>query len=345
MIRVSSAHMRVAARTDAGRSGKNNEDNFAVSAYRLSDSDPTPSVLAVVADGIGGHRAGEVASALAVEHISQVVAESDGRDPIGTLTQAVVLSNHHIVSQAHQDNARLGMGSTCVCAGIIVDRLYTVSVGDSRLYWIRRGQIRQLTTDHTWVHDAVVHGIIRPEEARTHPNAHVIRRYLGSDPPPEADFRLRLADSESDEQALHNQGLQLLPGDVLLLCTDGLTDLVDDDEILSAVQHYREPEAIVEFLVALANERGGHDNITVVVLQMTGEMPTIPLPRMQLMWQAQQLQLENKPRWLWLLLGVLAALGMIALGLLLLWTLNTIFPPPVLTPTPPLPPPPPTPLP
>ncbi len=327
MIRVHVAHMVVAARTDPGRSGKKNEDNFAVSAYHLSADNPTPSLLAVVADGIGGHRAGEVASAIAVEVISQTVAESDGRDPLGVLTQAVAMANYHIVLQGQQNNAHLGMGSTCVCAWVIGDRLYTVSVGDSRLYWIRHGKIQQLTTDHTWVHDAIVHGIIRPEDARTHPNAHVIRRYLGSQPPPEADFRLRVYAEESDEDALNNQGLQLLPGDVLVLCTDGLTDLVEADEILATIQHYRNLETAAEALVALANERGGHDNITVVLLQMTGEMPTLPLPKMHMAWQAQQVHLEKQPRHKRLLLAGAALLLLAISWFLFLWLLGQVLPP------------------
>jgi protein phosphatase len=272
-------------------SGKNNEDNYAVTAHQLNQEDPTPSLLAVLADGVGGHLAGEVAAEIATETISEVVLESDAADPPDILKQAIIQANQKVANQSTSQDDRLGMGSTCACVWVIDNRIYTASVGDSRIYFIRDGQIQQITTDHTWVQEAIDHGIIKPEQARNHPRAHVIRRYLGTKKTIEPDFRLRLNSEETDEEALAHQGMTLLPGDQLLLCSDGLTDLVEDHEILDALQN-RKREAAVQFLVDLANERGGHDNITIITLQMphnkvAEKIKGLPpsKPKFRLSWQ------------------------------------------------------------
>lgn len=267
MITAKRAHMHVAAITHPGMRGKNNEDRYGVSAYTLESGNRVPSVLAVVADGIGGHRAGEVAAQVAVDMISQVVAASDGSQPEATLREAVIQASEAIRSQAASDPAKKGMGATCVCAWVIGDRLYTASAGDSRLYLLRNQAIRRLSIDHTWIQEALEAGAINPEQAKVHPNAHVIRRYLGSPQQVVPDLRLRLSPAESDREAEANQGLRLLPGDVLLLCSDGLHDLVEDGEILEMMSEGSLEEGM-EALVNLANERGGHDNITIVSMQM-----------------------------------------------------------------------------
>jgi len=267
MIPSEQSHIYVAATTHPGMSGKNNEDNYAVSAHHLSQSDSTPSVLAVLADGVGGHQAGEVAAEIATETISQIVLDSDGSDPIATLEYAFIQANQKVAHHSNSDGERQGMGSTCSCVWIIDDRLHTASVGDSRIYFIRNGTIRQITTDHTWVQEAIEHSIITPEQARNHPRAHVIRRYLGSSKPVEPDFRLRLQPDETDEMAVGNQGFKLLPEDQLLLCSDGLTDLVDDGEILEKMKT-KKLERAIQALVDTANARGGHDNITIIALQI-----------------------------------------------------------------------------
>ena len=269
MIPADRPHLRIAAVSDPGLSGKNNEDRYSVSAFRLSDpsisGDPagTPSVLAVVADGIGGHRAGEVAAEIAVETISNAVAGSDGVQPVLTLQEAVIRAGRLIYDKAEAEMSQKGMGSTCAVAWVLGDRLYTVSVGDLRIYLIREGVIWQLTVDHTWVQEAIEQGVLSPDQARGHPNAHVIRRYLGSRQPVVPDLRLRT--NEGDAHTENNQGLRLLPGDCILLCSDGLTDLVGDDEILAAL-HRDGPEKALRPLVNLANQRGGHDNVTVLTL-------------------------------------------------------------------------------
>jgi protein phosphatase len=273
MIRTQRAHVHVAALSHPGMTGKNNEDRFAVLSHVLGKEDPTPSLFAVLSDGIGGHRAGEVAAELAVNHISQYIAESNGREPLVLLEEAVHEASNAIAHHSASDEEHHGMGATCACVWIIGDKLYIAFVGDSRIYMIRGGKIRQLTTDHTWVQEAVEKKIIKAEDARTHPNVHVIRRYLGSVKLPEVDFRLKLSDSENSIQSAKNQGTPVLPDDVFLLCSDGLTDLVWADEIQNIILESENLKTAAQKLVAKANERGGHDNITVVLISVPKPQP------------------------------------------------------------------------
>jgi serine/threonine protein phosphatase PrpC len=272
MIRTTHAHLHSAAVTHPGMAGKQNEDRFGVSSFRISENDATRSVFAIVSDGIGGHRAGEVAAEMAVETISHMVAQSDARRPVDILDNAIQVTSDAIASKAKDDTQRLGMGTTCACAWVIGDRLFTASVGDSRIYLLRDAGLVQLTVDHTWVQEAVEKGILDPKEARNHPNVHVIRRYLGSSKTPQADIRMRLAANETDTQSRSNQGLRLLPGDLLLLCTDGLTDLVEDAEIEPAVRGL-DLQAAAQALVNLACARNGKDNITVVMMLVPWQDP------------------------------------------------------------------------
>ena len=277
MITVERAHLHVAAVSHPGMSGKNNEDRYSVSAYQIGTARPIPSLLAIVADGIGGHRAGEIAAEIAIEKISEAIATANGQQPISTLANALIQTSQAIFVQAEDNPDQQGMGSTCVCAWIIADRLYIANVGDSRVYLLRDHTIRQLTIDHTWIQEAIDHGVLTPEEAHQHPNAHVIRRYLGSRQAVVPDMRLRLRPGEGDEQARSNQGMRLQPGDQIILCTDGLTDLVKASEITTVLQHNPQNEGLQK-LVELANQRGGHDNITIVALQVPQRIPTETVP-------------------------------------------------------------------
>jgi PPM family protein phosphatase len=284
MIRTTLAHLHFAALSHAGRSGKNNEDRYSVSSFLVSKDDSRPSVFAIVADGIGGHRAGEVAAELAVNYISMHVAESNAKKPLKILESAIHDASQAIASHAASNNKTEGMGATCVCAWVIENKLYTAYVGDSRIYLLRDKYIQRLSTDHTWVQEAYEKGIITAEQMHDHPNVHVIRRHLGGVKLPEVDFRLRLDYSETDEEALENQGFQLQPGDTILMCTDGLTDLVWDDEIQKTIRSHRDLQAAADALVDLANERGGHDNITVVLLAMPRLDDTASQKRRLLSW-------------------------------------------------------------
>ncbi|MDX9863491.1 MAG: protein phosphatase 2C domain-containing protein [Anaerolineaceae bacterium] len=279
MKQIEQAHLPIAAQTHPGMSGKNNEDSFAVSACVKEDHNETPVVLAVLCDGIGGHRAGEVASELAVNRISQRVVESDGNHILETMESAIQEAGQEIYDHAQADEARHGMGATCAAACIVGNRLYTATVGDSRIYLMRGENISQLSIDHTWIQEALQAGIMTPEQVEGHPNAHVIRRYLGSPTVPEVDLRLTLRAGESSEDALDNQGLPLLNEDMVLLCSDGLSDLVKAEEILTVCHNYS-LDQVPQALIDLANARGGHDNITVVIARMTEAYASKPKPRL-----------------------------------------------------------------
>ena len=266
MKHIDQAHLPVIARTHPGMTGKNNEDRFAVSAF-VEDSKPVPVLLAVLSDGIGGHRAGEIAAELAVNTISHLVASSNGENPIETLSSAIQETSQLIFAQSQTNNDQIGMGATISCAYVQEDRLYTATVGDSRIYLIRGNRILQLSTDHTWIQEALDSGLLRPDQVKGHPNSHVIRRFLGSPIPPQVDTRLRLESTETNEQAVANQGMQLKPKDTLLLCSDGLTDLVSAEEIQSVLS-YQPMELAAQTLIDMANQRGGHDNITLILIQV-----------------------------------------------------------------------------
>ncbi|HAV76601.1 MAG TPA: hypothetical protein DCX53_04525 [Anaerolineae bacterium] len=279
MIRISRSHLHVEAYSHQGMTGKNNEDRFAIASYHVSDKDRTPILFAVLADGIGGHKGGEVAAELAVNHIMQSIAKGDGKFSRHYIEQAVNEASGAIASHSSTNENLKGMGATCAIAWIIDNKLHTAYVGDSRIYLIRAGRIQQLTTDHSWVQEAIEKGILTPELARDHPNVHVIRRYLGSPVPPEPDFRMNLFDGEGANHAENNQGTEFQPNDILLLCTDGLTDLVWNDEILEIVRSKSSLKEASRALVDLANDRGGHDNTTVILISAPAEFKSKTEPK------------------------------------------------------------------
>lgn len=257
-------HLIVAAGSHTGKQRQNNEDRFAVRSYRL-EKDDQPVILAAVADGIGGHQAGEVAAQLTIETLLDAFKSFEGGSPLPLLKQAVTQANQVVAEAASESSEKSGMGSTIAIAVAIGPTLFTATVGDSRIYLLHAGQLRQISIDHTWVQEAIEYDIISPEEARDHPQSHVLRRHIGGEQPPDADFRMLLHDGERDEQAVRNQGVDLVPGDQLLLCSDGLTDLVEDQEIHAALTS-RPPELALQALTELALQRGGRDNITIIIL-------------------------------------------------------------------------------
>ncbi len=273
MTRTEEAHLFIEALSHPGLAGKKNEDRYGVSALKTGPHQKTPAVLAVLCDGIGGHRAGEVAAEMGVSIITETIEQGDDRQPLKLLSKAISHANQAIYEASQTDYGRNGMGTTCVCAWVIGDRLYTVNLGDSRIYLLRDGHIVQLTTDHTWVQEALDAKIITDEDYARHPNAHVIRRYLGSKKSPQPDFRLWFFEGEQDSDALKNQGMQLKPDDILLLCSDGLTDLVSDEEIRTAIMD-NPLKLAPQVLIDKANSRGGHDNATVVVMKVPPQSGT-----------------------------------------------------------------------
>ena len=324
MIRIARAHLNVDAQTHAGMTGKNNEDRYAVASFVLDKRDRTPVVFAVLADGIGGHRAGEVAAELAVNHMMQAVARSDGRHIRRTIEDAVIEASDAIAAHSESNENLKGMGATCATAWIVGDKLHTAYVGDSRIYLVRGGRIQQLTVDHTWVQEAIERGVLTPEMARQHPNVHVIRRYLGSPTPPDPDFRLKLFNDEGDQHAENNQGLQLQPNDILLLCSDGLTDLVWNDEILEVIRSKPNLKEASRALIELANSRGGHDNITVVLIAVPPNF---------------KLVVRKNVNWMPWIIGIIAGI-ILVMGAAAVFTLGLLgrngspTPTPTITPTP-----------
>ncbi|MBN2555604.1 MAG: serine/threonine-protein phosphatase [Anaerolineales bacterium] len=258
-------HLGIVSMSHPGEIRSTNEDRFKTAHFTTTEKPPLPVVFAVVADGIGGHQAGEVAAEITVTSMLAGVTASNGSRPLDTLKRSVLRAWNLVYQQSEQQSDRAGMGSTVAAALVIADKLYTVTVGDSRIYLLHHDQLRQISIDHTWVQEALEHGVITHEEAEHHPNAHILRRHIGGQKPPEPDIRLRLTPGEPDRSAVSNQGFVLSPGDQVLLCSDGLTDLVKGQEIQS-ILIANEPQAAVKSLVQLARMRGGHDNITIVLL-------------------------------------------------------------------------------
>jgi len=205
--------------------------------------------LYVVADGMGGHAAGEVASRQAVESLFEHYYADLGIPPAESLQEAAARANEAIL--AHSAGDKAGMGTTLVAAVVKDAHLWVLNVGDSRAYLLRQGEITQLTHDHSWVGDQVEAGILTEKQARQHIYRNVITRSLGNISQVEADLFER----------------ELEAGDILVLCTDGLTNLVADEEINKAFTKNSLADA-VQNLVDLANARGGADNITLVAVQV-----------------------------------------------------------------------------
>ena len=296
MINPEERPLNIQAATHPGMIGKQNEDRYRFSSFQVGFKHKMSSALAVLCDGIGGHRAGEVAAEMAVDIITEEVIKGDAQKPLRTIQQAITKASDAIYEASQTDQGRHGMGTTAALAWVIGNQLYTANLGDSRIYLLRKNHLVQLTTDHTWVQEALDAGIIADNQSIQHPNAHIIRRYLGSRKAPKPDFRLWYFADEEDAEALDNQGLLLKPEDVILLCSDGLTDLVTDEEILNIFQRTSLAQ-VPEILISMANKRGGHDNITIVLMQ-------VPLKR-----EIKQKKF-NKRR---LLIGALNGLALVGL--------------------------------
>jgi protein phosphatase len=260
--------LNVGSATHAGMTGKHNEDSFGLFAWHLGDGQMLK--MGVVADGVGGQNAGEVASCLAVRSVQSYFDEQEPiKNVSGHIEQAILAANE-TVFRASQDNPEYqGMSTTIAIVAILADRLYTAHVGDSRIYLLREGRLQQLSIDHTWAQEAIDAGLLTREQAKTHPNRNVIRRHLGGRLHVEVDHRLMLEPEDSAELALSNQGTTLYAGDTLLISSDGLTDMIDDDAVLASLKdHYYALDAASQELISKANEAGGRDNITVVLMQV-----------------------------------------------------------------------------
>ena len=261
--RPTSLRLRVGRHTDVGMVRDLNEDSLlTLELDRVHRSISRPIGLYVVADGMGGHAAGDVASGLAINTIAEKMTThllvpqltsdtgSDAFDAQRWLADAVQAANAAVYT--HRQSSGTNMGTTLVAALVIEDSAHIANVGDSRAYLITdNGDIRQITTDHSLVERLVALGQIKPHEARTHPQRNVIYRTIGDKSEAEVDFFSQ----------------KLNPGDSLLLCSDGLTGRVEDVEIWQLVSRSRSPQEACEQLVRAANDNGGDDNVTVIIVQ------------------------------------------------------------------------------
>jgi len=245
--------------TDVGRKRKHNEDAYAL------DIDEG---LFIVADGMGGHAAGEVAAKITVETIEEFIAATRQKEEAtwpfrynhalqfnsNRLAIAIEKANERVMAAVAAQPWLKGMGTTVV-AGLFNEKLLSLAhVGDSRAYLYRDGELTRLTVDHSWVHEQVAAGILTEDEAKTHPLKNVVTRALGGGPSVSPDLR----------------ELTFSPRDRFLFCSDGLTTMLGDEEIGEAAASKKDPQALCRSLVDLANEKGGVDNITVVVVQVAG---------------------------------------------------------------------------
>ena len=247
--------MRIYSATDVGQKRKMNQDYVFVSQEPVGN---LPNLFAV-ADGMGGHNAGDYASAHAVQTlVSQIQADADF-NPIKVIRHAIEAANTEIIDQAQRDEGLRGMGTTMVVATIVGNYAYVANVGDSRLYVVQ-GQIRQVTRDHSLVQEMVRLGEINAEEARNHPDKNSITRALGAEKTVDVDFF----------------DLKLEPGNTILMCSDGLSNMVEDRKMEEIITN---PDKDITWkgdtLIREANQNGGKDNIAVILIEpFTNEVET-----------------------------------------------------------------------
>jgi serine/threonine protein phosphatase PrpC len=229
-----------AALTDIGRVRTHNEDSVLAQPP-----------LFVVADGLGGHEAGEVASSIAVETLRD---HAPRRPDAKALARAVKAANREVIRSAREGFGKAGMGTTMTAAIVEGTKIAIAHVGDSRAYLLHDGTLSRVSEDHSMVADMIRRGQLTEAEARYHPNRSVITRALGTDPNMFAD----------------TYEFEAEPGDRLLLCTDGLTGMIEDGMICEILEQYRTPDVAARMLIDAANDAGGHDNISVVVIDIEG---------------------------------------------------------------------------
>jgi serine/threonine protein phosphatase PrpC len=245
--------VELAGLSDVGCQRENNEDRYSYWEPASDPDFPLKGRLAIVADGMGGYEGGQEASRIAVEVIEETYAGASAGDPCSWLLQGFQTAHHRIQDYADKYPDLHGMGTTCTAMALLEHQLYFAHVGDSRLYLVRGSSISRLTRDHSYVSRLVQNGVLRAEEAESHPQRHILTAALGAgnsitpDAPP--------------------QPVAVESGDVLVLCTDGLWGLLTESEIQAAVVGKNAAE-ICDALVETAKKRGGPDNITVQVLRI-----------------------------------------------------------------------------
>lgn len=242
--------MKAFALTNIGIRRNTNQDYAYVSEQNVGN---LPNIL-IVADGMGGHKAGEVASEQAVNAVLESIKQNESKDKITIIEEAISKANEKVLNMATSDEKFKGMGTTLVVATLENNVLYVANVGDSRLYLIDNDDIRQITRDHSLVQEMVSLGELDKESARTHARKNVITRAIGVNEKIIADF------FEAD----------ISENTKILLCSDGLSNMVEDSQISDIVKEYagKTLEDTVRKLIDIANENGGLDNIAVVLAQV-----------------------------------------------------------------------------
>jgi protein phosphatase len=250
---------RVGFLSDIGKSRSNNEDAIlTLECLTTFESKTHAALLSAVADGVGGSQKGEVASRLTLTtlatHATSLLVKSDPKEGTGLLKASVEAANEEVVKYGMAHRESEGLASTLVASLIEQDTGYIANVGDSRGYLVNRGGIKQLTKDHSQVQELVDAGKMSSQDSRHVAGRNIITRAVGASTDVQVDTKV----------------VSLSPGDRVLLCTDGLWEPVSDEEILKVVMQSTDPQVACEKLVSLANERGGKDNISIVIVEMTG---------------------------------------------------------------------------
>jgi len=234
--------------TDIGEKRRINQD------YVFCEINPIGNLpnLFIVADGMGGHKAGDYASRFCVEFFTQYIKDSNITSPIALMEEAIRATNEALYAKSKQQEEFEGMGTTFVVATICGNELYVANIGDSRLYVISK-EIKQITEDHSLVQAMVKTGELNRDEARVHPNKNIITRALGVNEKAQPDFF----------------EVELAEGDIVLMCSDGLTNMLEDEYIEKIIRENAEdPKTAAETLVRTANQYGGKDNIAVIVIKV-----------------------------------------------------------------------------
>ncbi len=237
--------MKATGRTDKGRKRSNNQDSIYIGEGSIG---PLPNLF-IVADGMGGHAAGDFASRYAISVVLDFVRGSTVRNPISLLKRAMIFANSEVYREAEKDPDKYGMGTTMVACVVDGSELYVANVGDSRLYLIR-DEITQITMDHSLVEELIRNGQLERNRGRNHPEKNLITKAMGS----------------KDEVMPDFFEISLEEGDKVLLCSDGLSNMVEDDELRDIVREAGSPEEAVDSLIDRANYYGGNDNISAILI-------------------------------------------------------------------------------
>lgn len=238
--------MKAFSKTDKGKRREMNQDYVYTSESHVGN---LPN-LCILADGMGGHNAGDYASRYTVQIIVNEIEKDDNTEPIKIIGNAIQEANQAILEEARTDIYLEGMGTTVVAATVIDSELFVANVGDSRLYIIGE-KMEQITKDHSFVQEMVRRGELNAKDARVHPDRNIITRAIGGKSPLKVDFfEVELKESER-----------------VLMCSDGLTDMIEDEEIFKILKEKKNTADGIECLIETANINGGNDNITVVVIE------------------------------------------------------------------------------